>query len=139
MTTTKNKSKDVGENNILDKIPETVTFHYIKGVDFRSVHVDGAFGGLTAKGFLHIALFSERTVIPQETTFKITSDGLLGDEVKEKRVSKEGIVRQLEVDIIVNEQTAIDLRAWLDQKIDEFQKRKKVLQTLKSSSDKRSH
>jgi hypothetical protein len=112
-------------------LPKTIDFHYLKGPDFRSVHIDGAIGGLTTKGFLHIALFAERAVIPQKTTYNITDEGTLGDEIVERRESKNGIVRQMEIDLIVNEDTAIVLRNWLDQRIEEFEQRRKDIESLR--------
>jgi hypothetical protein len=115
--------------------PKTVDFHYIKGPDFRSIHVDGAIGGLTTKGFLHVALFTERAAIPQRTTHGVLPDGTLGNEILEKRLSKEGIVRQMEVDLIVNEETARDLRIWLDQMLQDFEDRRKKLEELRKGAD----
>lgn len=109
---------------------QSVNFHYIKGPDFRSVHIDGAIGGLTTKGFLHIALFAERAPIPQEITFEVLPDGRLGEEDPNKRVSKEGVIRQMEVDVIVNEETAKDLRNWLDQRLADFDERRKQIAKL---------
>ncbi len=109
----------------------SINFHYIKATDFRTVHVDGAIGGLTTKGFLHVSLFCERAAIPKKTTFNLLPDGHLGEEVVEKRESKEGIVRQMEVDLIMNEETARDLRNWLDQSLEEFEERRKVMEELR--------
>jgi hypothetical protein len=103
---------------------DDVVFHYIKGPDFRTIHVDGALGGITPKGFLHIAFYAERAAIPQQTTHRLTHEGQLGDEILEKRICKEGLVRQMETDLIMNEETTISLRDWLNTKIEEFDKRK---------------
>lgn len=117
-------------NKNLVKLPSTVDMHYIKGVDYRSVHVDGVFGGITNKGFLHISFFAERMPIPKQVTYKINSDGSLGDEIFEKRKSKEGVIRQLEIDLMMNEETAKDLRVWIDEKLDGFAERRKFLEKL---------
>src|SRR3989442_6878794 len=45
--------------------PQDVTFHYIKSSQFRVVHADGIIGGVTPRGLIHIAVFSERPAIPQ--------------------------------------------------------------------------
>lgn len=109
-------------------LPEAIDFHYIKGADFRSIHIDGAIGGLTQKGFLHMALFAERAAIPQRITYKLLPDGTLGDEIKEQREGKKGVVRQMEIDVIVSETTARDLRNWLDDKLSEFEEIRKQIQ-----------
>jgi len=121
---------------LMKKLVETVNFYYIKGPDFRCIHIDGAIGGLTTKGFLHMALYSERVAIPQQTTHKINPDGQLGEEDQEKRVSKDGVVRQMEIDIIFNEETAKDLRNWLDQKLVDFDERRKEIKILKKGIKK---
>lgn len=130
------RNKSVAQElSVMADTKKTIDFHYIKGVDFRSVHVDGAIGGLTNKGFLHIALFAERSPIPQKTSHKILPDGSLGDEILESRESKTGIVRQMEVDLIMNEETTRDLRIWLDQQLEEFDSRRKQMEQLKKGAD----
>ncbi|MGR3317361.1 MAG: hypothetical protein ACUZ8O_02615 [Candidatus Anammoxibacter sp.] len=124
------KKAQTRRNVNLAKLPSTIDMHYIKGVDYRSIHVDGAFGGITNKGFLHISLFAERIAIPQQVTYKISPDGLLGDEVIEKRKGKKGVVRQLEIDLMMNEDTARDFRVWLDEKLEGFDERRKLMETL---------
>ena len=100
----------------------SVKFHYIKGPDFRTIHIDGAIGGITPSGFLHIAMYCERAAIPKTITQEITPDGSLGNEIA--REGREGVARQMEIDIILNEATARNLRVWLDQKLDEFERRR---------------
>lgn len=100
----------------------TVRFHYVKAPTFRTVHVDGAIGGLHPAGRgVHFALYSERVAIPQQAEFALNSDGTLGDEVREARVSRGGIVRELQVDAVFDISTAIALREWLTAHIDKFQ------------------
>ena len=102
--------------------PDDVTFHYLKGPDFRTIHIDGAIGGITPSNFLHIAFYCERAVIPRTITQKFNEDGTVGDEIE--RTGKEGVVRQMEIDIIVNENTAKTVRVWLDLKLEEFAARR---------------
>ena len=106
---------------------DSVKFHFLKGPDFRSVHVDGAFGGLSTKGFLHLTVYAERNAIPREVTYEIR-DGRLGDEILSKRVGKDGIVRQMEVGLVMNEETARDIRNWLDKRLEDFEERRRLIQ-----------
>ena len=48
-----------------DRERDALRFFYIKAYNFRVVHVDGVIGGITPKGLLHLAVFSERAAIPQ--------------------------------------------------------------------------
>ena len=130
----KEKAQDP-RNSVPADQPKTIDFHYLKAPDFRSVHIDGAIGGLTSKGFLHMALFAERSAIPRKVAYNVLPGGKLGDEIEGSRESKQGIIREMEIDLIMNEETAIELRIWLDQNLEEFEKRRKILKKRKTSAD----
>ena len=115
--------------NVLTSESPVIDFQYIKGSGFRSAHIDGAIGGLSPKGFLHVALFNERIAIPTKTTHSLLPSGKLGSEILEDRIVKSGIVRELEIDLIMNEETVRELRNWLDQKLEEFEAKRKKLET----------
>ncbi len=97
--------------------PSTIRFHYVKGTQFRSVHVDGVIGSLTPAGGIHFATFSERHAIPQEEELVLQPDGSLGDLVAGSRRSREGIVREMDVDLVMSLEVARSLRTWLNDKI----------------------
>ena len=101
-----------------DEMPATVQIHYIKSHHFRSVHVDGVLGGVTPNGSIHLAVFSERSPIPQKAEMKIT-EGRLGDTVHSE--GKEGIVREMDVDLFMNLPVARELRDWLSTRIQELE------------------
>lgn len=128
---TRKTVKKRGNGKTKTVAPNDITFHYLKGPDFRTIHVDGAIGGLTPSGHLHIAFYAERAAIPKSTTQKVNPDGSLGDEIA--RESKEGVVRQMETDIIVNENTARVIKVWLDQKLEEFEARRAIAASLEKS------
>ena len=96
-------------------IPENaeVTFHYLKSSQYRVIHVDGAVGGPTPSGFLHIAMYNEHPAIPREMTYGVQPNNALASEPK-KVVTKGGIVREMEADVLMNLATAIQFRDWLD-------------------------
>lgn len=97
--------------------PASIRFHYIRGTQFRSVHVDGVIGSLTPSGGIHCATFSERQAIPQEEEIALNPDGSLGDPVAGSRRSHGGIVREMDIDLIMSLEVARSLRTWLDEKI----------------------
>jgi hypothetical protein len=99
--------------------PTRVSFEFIKGTYFRVIHVDGAWGGLTPKGMMSIAVYSERLPIPQKTVQSVLPDGSLGPELIEERVSRQSIIRELEADLIMDLSTAQILHAWLGDKIEQ--------------------
>ena len=99
--------------------PQRVLFHYIKGNLFRVAHVDGAIGGITPRGFLHVSFYSERPAIPQSAEHLVSETGVLGEMVDHS--GRQGIVRELDIDLIMTKETATDLRNWLTQRIDELE------------------
>jgi hypothetical protein len=107
---------------------DTVEFHYIKSPFFRSVHVDGAIGGVTPRGLIHMAVFSERHAIPRSTVQKLLSTGRLGDEIIDERKGKNGIAREMEVDMFLGLETAKEFVTWLQQRIE-------IIEAMKGEAD----
>lgn len=97
---------------------------------FRAIHADGIFGGVTPSENIHMSFWSERNPIPQLIEYQINQDGTLGDEVTGSRIGKTGLVREVDVDVIMDLGTAIALRKWLDEKIS-------ILQTAVSQNQTR--
>lgn len=95
---------------------ESVEFHYIKSNFFRTVRGDGVFGGVSPRGDIQIALFSERMPIPQIQVWDV-ADGQLKAEVADKRVSRPGIVREVEINVIMTVDMAKDLAKFLLQTV----------------------
>jgi len=91
--------------------PSAVKFHYIKGHAFRVIHADGVIGGITPNRGIFLSLFSERAAIPKMIELAVNADGSLGEETS--REGKEGIVREVEVGIMLSRQTAKDVATWL--------------------------
>lgn len=104
--------------------PPNLTFHYIKANAFRVVHADGIWGGPTPRGYITMSFFSERAPIPTEITHASrpakTLAGVLGPELGRK--SKEGIIREVEVEVVVDLPMAKGLITWLQGKIDFLEK-----------------
>jgi len=98
--------------------PEKVRFHYIKSNYFRVVHVDGAHGGVTPDGNIFFSAYSQRAPIPQITTHKVDAEGSVAEEIREERITKDGIVREVEVGIMMDIATAESLHKWLGEKIE---------------------
>src|SRR5262245_36343231 len=96
-------------------------FHFEKGSYFRVIHVDGAFGGISpGSQLLHMAVFNERQPLPKSITHQM-DHGKLGPEIMDKREGRSGIFREVEADLVMNVDTAIAIRAWLDEKIVQIQ------------------
>lgn len=104
-------------------IPDRLEFHIIKSNYFRVIYSEGAWGGISPRGKIHIAFFNERNAIPQKTSIPVKQSGPRGlqpsgeEEVLEGR---KGIVREVETEVVMDLQAAIDLHTWLGQKIAEL-------------------
>lgn len=93
---------------------DNVEFHYIKGNFFRVIHTDGVIANLTPKGKISLCLFSERPAIPKTVMYDISSEG----ELKEtNRISRNGFVREIDADIMIDIDTAIEIKDLLEEVI----------------------
>lgn len=104
--------------------PEQLEFHFIKSNHFRVIYADGAYGAVTPKGMIHFALYNERRAIPKRSARTLAhSDGDIIAYGPEKEADKlEGIVREVEVEVFLDINTAADLCRWLERRIDEAQR-----------------
>ena len=98
-------------------LPSTVTFHWVKSNHFRTIHVNGAFGGFSPDGNLFLSVYSERPVLPDVTVQTIESSGQLGKEIIEQRKGLQGVVRELEAGLAMDLRTAKSLVDWLNERI----------------------
>src|SRR5438874_108790 len=84
-----------------DGAAKQLAFDYIKSPHFRALRADGAIGGVTPNGQIHIALYSERPPIPQRVVHRITEENKLGEEIEHQRVSRDAIVREMDADVFL--------------------------------------
>ena len=96
-----------------------VAFDYIKSQHFRVIRADGAIGSVTPKGEIHFALFSERAAIPRRQVHEIQDSGLLGPPIAAETVSRDAVVREMDVDVFVSVDVAKVLVSWLQGQINE--------------------
>ena len=90
----------------------------VRGNFARVIRVDGAWGGVTPQWNIHMALYSERWRLPTETVIRKDADGVIRDYP----LDPPGVViREIEMDVILEEKAAIWLRDWLTTKIADLQ------------------
>lgn len=97
--------------------PRTVDFEYIKSGDYRVIYADGVHGGPTPRGMVQLSFYAERTPIPRKIVHQIL-DNQLGPELRDRRESRSGIIRQVAATVVMSLDTARSLREWLDEKIE---------------------
>lgn len=102
-----------------------VSFDYEKGNLYRVIHMDGAHGGVSPSGdMILMSVFNERRPIPQREEYDVTKDGR-----KTKLPSKirpTDIYREVEATLVMNEECARALRAWLTRNLAQLEKMKKI-------------
>ena len=64
-----------------------------------------------------MAIYNERHAIPREMVQEIKPDGTLGEVIQSETVVREGIVREMEVDVLMNVEVAKGVINWLEDKI----------------------
>ncbi len=99
-----------------------IAFDYIKAANFRAIRADGAIGGVTPAGQIHLALYSERLPIPRRTVHDLDKSGQLGKAIESETIKRDAIVREMEIDVFVNIDVARNLHTWLGQKIVEWER-----------------
>jgi hypothetical protein len=116
ITAKKTKKKtSTKQSEVKLNTPDFVVFDYIKSNFFRVIHIDGVHGGISPKlNMIQMAFFSERQAIPQTEKFALKK-GQLGEI--ESRKTREAIIREVEVEALMDIDAAKALRQWLDEKI----------------------
>jgi hypothetical protein len=93
---------------------EDIVFSYLKSNYFRVIHADGAWGGLSPRGDIHIAFYNERAAIPDVSKLAVSEGKVIA---LEEFAASSQLVREVEVDVVVDLVTAKGLQAWLTDKI----------------------
>ncbi len=94
---------------------ETATVFFAEAEDYRIVHADGIWGGVTPQLDVYMQFYTEFKEPPESVTYSIDGQRLKEDS----RTGREALVRQLQVGIMINVRTARALQAWLGDKIRE--------------------
>lgn len=111
-------SEDQVSANPDEQQSRTLKFDYIKSNYFRVVHADGVWGDVTPNSSIHIAFWNERFPIPKRVTYEIGADGTISDS---KTSTRRGIVREVEVGVILDVETAKILVSWLQDRVEEIE------------------
>ena len=114
--------------------PSEVQFHYLKSSQFRVVHVDGIVGSVSPRGLLHMSAYSERIAIPQVAIHDVKADGTLG--AARQQIGRSGIVRELEVDLMLDQQIAEALHEWLGERLTEMRTLSTTMKALQGTTAK---
>ncbi|MCB9046364.1 MAG: hypothetical protein H6550_09510 [Chitinophagales bacterium] len=107
------------------QVPKVLTYHNKISPNYRALHVDGAYGGVTPKGFINLSFYSERFPIPKSTDFKIDEKTKSISKIKDSDDSKDGILKEYEFGIYMDLETTKKIVKFLNDKIVELTEFKK--------------
>ena len=82
---------------------------------FRTIHVDGAWGGVTPNGGIAVSLYHEHNPVPSKVTLRLEKGGT----IQEDKSGGRGIRREIEVEARMTPEVARALAEWLSRKADE--------------------
>ncbi len=77
--------------------------------------MDGAWGSITPQAVIHMALYSERWNTPEETLLRL-EEGRVTD-VPDPEKNERMLIREIEADIFLSEESAASLVKWLNTQI----------------------
>ena len=100
-----------------------IVFKFEKAPDYRDISVNGVWGGLTARGDVHMQLFTEYSATPVSVTHEISGD-TLGPETR-RDTGGAAFTRHLQVGVLMNPQNARSIAQWLLGKAEEYERRLK--------------
>lgn len=100
---------------------DTITFYNKLSPNYRSVHADGAYGGITPKGFISISFFSERQAIPRSSVYTFDHEEKTVTKLNDSEDSKDGIIREYDFGAYMNLDTAKQLIELLSHKVNELE------------------
>jgi len=94
-------------------------FKYVIPDHLQDCYVNGAWGGVTPRGEIHMHPYSERHPIPLEITHNIKKDGSMSDSGKV--IVGGDVVRIVQSSLVFDLKTAIAIRDWLSNMINVFE------------------
>lgn len=98
----------------------SVTFKYKFADNYNPVYVNGAYGGVSPRGEIIANFFLERLPLPNSVTHKVDENGIVGEIIDERnnpRDLNKSFIRFVQSGIVVNIETAKQIRDWLDKHI----------------------
>ncbi len=93
--------------------PAQIEIFYEKNQLYRTIYADGLIGGLTPTNSISLSFFATRGPIPKSALHKIGPNNLVDPIGIPSKESKTGIIREIEVGVYMNQQTAKDIYEFL--------------------------
>ena len=95
--------------------PLQVEVSFEQAAQFRTIHVDGAWGGVTPGGGIAVNVYNEHSPLPSSQTVILTGGG----KTSPKPTGETGIVRVIETELRMTPDVARSIATWLAGKADD--------------------
>jgi hypothetical protein len=99
-----------------------VYFDYIKSPYFRNIYAEGAWGGISPRGLVQFAVYSERKAIPRRTVLRVPADKDGPANQEEVIDQKPGFVREMEAMIQMDINAGVEFHRWFRAKLEELRR-----------------
>lgn len=99
---------------------------YEKALTHRVVHADGCVGGVSPRGDIRCAFYSERFPLPSATSFEVGGGTAWVEKVEALEGDGAERMRSYELDLVFDLHTAASVYVWLGTKIEQLRKIKGV-------------
>ncbi len=97
-----------------------IKIRYLKSYDYKASLATGVYGGITANGMINANFFTDRTILPDSQLIEVNDSGV---QIGLPKDQKDGdLLREVQTGILMDLNTAKVIVAWLDSKIEEFEK-----------------
>lgn len=100
---------------------KSVIFKYKFAEDYNPIYVNGAYGGVSSQGEIVANFYLERLPLPNSVTHKVEENGIVGEIIDEKNIPSDlnkSFIRFVKTGIVVNVETAKQIRDWLNKQIE---------------------
>ena len=99
--------------------PKTFTFKYHKVNDFRTVKIDGIYGGLSIKREINMNFYVEANEIAPSAQHVIQDNETVGPQIQVGNPKLYTSIREIQFAVNFDIQTAKSIVVWLNEKIKE--------------------
>ena len=115
----------MSEQEKASKSKKAIQIAYRQSPTYRNLYVSGAYGGLTPTGEIFMGIYSQRLHFPQASSVEVDPSG---NSKEVDFVTDQGLVRDMEVGLMMDIGTAKAVHDWLHAKLEDAAKREKVLE-----------
>lgn len=103
---------------------ETLDIFHVPSPGYQTYHADGALGGITPQGKIHISFYLEHGPIPERVKVEVKEDGSISDPIETE--GKNGVIREMHCAVVMNLNVAETLIDYLGRIIQEIKQQRQT-------------